>query len=139
VASLFSIYSTNLGLGSLREPGPGLFPFLMSLLLISFSLILFIQSLTGREGSDTGAVFWPGMAGAKRILFVLIGLFVYVFILEYLGYLLSTFLLVFFLMKFVEPQKWTTTFLGAFLIAFLSYLIFERWLRANLPSGPLGF
>lgn len=141
VAGLFCLGGIELGLGSYDEPGPGFFPFLMSIFLFSFSLILFISSLKKVKQLDriVSSRFWPESDGIKRILFALGSIFMYVFMLNYLGFPLTTFFFMFFLLKFFHTYKWITVFLGAGLTAGLSYAIFELWLKAHLPVGPLGF
>jgi len=130
-----------LRLGTLSEPEPGFFPFLMSVLLIILSLILLLSSLKkgGKLSPAESKEFWPEIDGTKRILFVIISLFAYAFTMNYLGFVIATFCYIFFLMRFVFPLKWITVFLGAGLTTGISYAIFELWLKANLPVGPLGF
>lgn len=141
VGVLFCTGSIRLGLGTISEPGPGFFPFLMSAFLISFSLIKIISSLKkgGEVPIDTSKGYWPERDGIKRIAFVFILLFMFTIALNYLGFVLTTFLFIFSLLRFVDPQKWQTVFLTTVLTTVLSYAIFEIWLKANLPEGLLGF
>ena len=137
----FCIGSITMGLGSLTEPGPGFFPFVMSACLIFFSLIHFISwsRKGGQFNSTVSKRFWPETAGIKRIVLVNVFLLLFVFALNYLGFLLSTLLFMFCLLRFIEPQKWVTVFLTTGLFTSLSYIIFQVWLRSNLPRGFLGF
>ncbi len=141
VAALFCGASINLDMGDLHDPGPGFFPFLMSSFIFLFSLLVFIFSLKKGKESDFASPrrYWADRDGLKRILLTVISLFMYVFLLDYLGFVLCTFLLIFFLLRFVEPQRWATVFCGAGLTAALSYTIFELWLKVQMPVGPLGF
>jgi putative tricarboxylic transport membrane protein len=141
IAALFCGGSINLGLGDLRDPGPGFFPFVMSAFIFLFALLVLIFSLTGRKGYDSASEkkFRPEGDGIKRISLTIGALFMYVFLLDYLGFVLCAFLFIFFLLRFIEPQKWTTVFCGAGLTAVLSYTIFEIWLKVQMPIGPLGF
>jgi putative tricarboxylic transport membrane protein len=141
VGVLFCIGSFRLGLGGLGEPGPGFFPFLMSVCLISFSLIHLSSSIkkSGQFNFDVSKRFWPERDGIKRILFTIMSLSVFVIVLNYIGFTLTAFLFIFFLLRFIEPQKWLTVFSITILSTGLSYIIFQLWLKANLPAGPLGF
>ena len=129
------------GLGDLGEPGPGFFPFWMSVSLISFSLVHFFSSL--RKGETTtlpvGLRFWPEGEYIIRIVIIIFLLFMFVIALGYLGFVLTTFLFMFSLLKLIESRKIRTLFLIAGLTTVLSYAIFELWLKANLPKGFLGF
>jgi hypothetical protein len=66
-------------------------------------------------------------------------LLVYALILEKIGFLISTFFLILFLMRLVDPLPWVTSLLGSGLASILSYLLFETWLKAQLPKGIFGF
>ena len=141
VSALFCWGAVDLGLGDLTEPGAGLFPFMISLLLIVFAIGLFAASLRkrGRFSFVEIRKLWPDRDGFRRIGLTVLFLASYVVALNYLGFLLVTFLFIFVLMRFIEPQKWPTVILGSLLTAGVSYAIFEIWLRANLPVGLLGF
>jgi putative tricarboxylic transport membrane protein len=141
VSALFCWEAVDLGLGNLMEPGAGLFPFLISLFLILLAIGLFAASL--RKGGRFSFIeirkSWPDRNGFRRIGLTVLFLASYVLALNYLGFLLTTFLFIFLLLRFIEPQKWPTVILGSLLTAGGSYAIFEIWLRANLPVGLLGF
>jgi putative tricarboxylic transport membrane protein len=141
VGVMFLIGSIDLGLGSLDEPGPGFFPFVMAACLISFSSIHFVFSLIkGRKFNvSTRQRFWPEDDGIKRILLTVVFLIGYVLCLNHLGFVLTTLLFMFVLLRFVEPQGWLRIFLVGVLTAGLSYAIFQAWLKSNLPVGFLGF
>lgn len=141
VSALFCRESLDLGLGDFTEPGAGFFPFLTSLILIFLSAGLFAVSLRKRWGFNFLEVrkHWSDRDGFRRISLTVLFLGSYVVALNYLGFALTTFLFIFLLLRFIEPQKWPTVVLGSLLTAAGSYAIFEIWLRANLPVGFLGF
>lgn len=141
MAILFLKGSISLGLGSFSDPGPGLFPLIISCSLITFSSGLIISSLTKRGGLNftLGDRFWPELDGIKRISLSLIALIVYALIMTRLGFVITTFFFMIFLLRFIEPQKWFTIFFTASITSFLAYVIFGFWLQTQLPVGPLGF
>jgi len=65
-----------------------------------------------------------------------IALLAYAVGMEYLGFLISTFLFIAFLLKFIEPQRWTVVLFGSILASGVSYCIFELILQVQLPKGP---
>lgn len=73
------------------------------------------------------------------MLYVLIPLILYGIVLESLGYLLSTFLLMAFLLYSIEVKQWYLVVLAASASSFLSYALFALWLDVRLPKGVLGF
>ncbi len=74
----------------------------------------------------------------KKIISVLLSLTVYAALLERLGFLISTFLLVAFLLRSIETKKWSGTIFVALISALMSYALFELWLHTRLPKGILG-
>jgi len=137
----FCIGSISMGLGRLNDPGPGFFPFLMSGCLILFASIHFISLLKKGEkfNSAKSERFWPEREGFRRLCFTIVSLFLYIIAIHYLGFIMTTFLFMFFALRFVEPQKWVTVFFITSLTTGLSYAIFQLWLKTNLPEGFLGF
>ena len=53
VSILVMFSSLSYGLGTARKPGPGLYPFVVGLLILPLSLSLFIASL---KGGDKGPI-----------------------------------------------------------------------------------
>ena len=139
VYTVISAY--RLGLGRFREPGPGFIFFLAALLLIFLSTIdlgmnLIGKSKTGKDKKDEP--IWSGVRWQK-VLLVLAGLSLYTYVLNFLGFLLSTFLLMIFLFKLVEPTRWWISILASFITILFSHGIFQLWLKVPFPSGILGF
>lgn len=139
------IYTTisayRLGLGSFRQPGPGFIFFLMALLLTLLSAVdlgtTFIgKSKGGKENPDEP--LWLRVRW-RKILLIIAGMSVYIYVFNFLGFLLSTFLLLIFLFKAVEPTKWWVSILASFITMLLSYGIFGLWLKVPFPQGILWF
>jgi len=63
----------------------------------------------------------------------------FVIALNHLGFVVTTLLFMFLLLKFIEPRKTRTVLLIACLTTVFAYGIFELWLNTNLPRGFLGF
>ena len=126
-----------IGIGTWRYPGPGFFPFGTGIILASLCLGLYLKatrkSLGGVEES------WYIKARWKKLVLILVILSGYAFILEKLGFILSTFLLLFFLFRFVEAQRWIVTIAGSLIVSLVSYGVFDKWLKMQLPKGIWGF
>ena len=122
-----------LRLGSFRVPGPGLYPLILGLVTILLSLFLFIPRGVKRQGSS------PFAGGTtKRVAGVYAVMLLYLAVLEYVGFLLASFLLVFFLFAVVGGGPLTRAVLRAFLVTALAYLLFGVILKGQLPKSPLG-
>lgn len=125
--------STKLPFGTGHNPGPGFFPWWTSLALALLALILLAQALTSRSRSV------PDERSSRiaKVALLLVGLGAYTFLLEPLGYLLSTFLLVLFMLRVTDPQRWAVALSMAAITAVGSYVVFAVWLSVPLPPGPL--
>ena len=81
---------------------------------------------------------WQGRRWQKTIL-ILASLTVYTFLLEPLGYLATTLLLMVYLFKGIEPQKWGVAIFGALVSSGVTYVLFKTLLQIQLPSGIFHF
>lgn len=138
---LFAIYicieSLRLPLGSWRDPGPGFLPLGAGICLGILSAIAFSQARSRVEERARGG--WYSEERWKSLLLILAVLFTYALFLDFLGFLVSTFILLLMLFRFVEPQKWVVAVGGSALASIASYVVFELWLKTQLPKGILGF
>jgi len=125
----------ELEVGTPRNPGSGFMIFGAACVLGLLALRQFIKSLysKGREVEGSEAIHW------KRIASVILANIIYIFLLQPVGYLLSTFLLMGFLFQVHEKGRWFSAVWGAGLTSFSSYLIFSRILQLNLPRGLIPF
>ena len=129
--------SLRLGVGALRNPGPGFIPFLASLGLAFFCCLLMAFKLTakkqaGRRENGTRDTAW------ENPLIVIAALAVYGLVLGKLGYLLTTFGLMMVLFSRGE-MKARTILLGSLIASLASYFLFAYLLGTPLPRGILGF
>ncbi len=128
----------HLGLKLDREMGPGFFPLLAGGILASLSIILFVQSLP-REPSPSREPFWAARRSWIKIFVTLFVLGLYPVVIGRLGFFLSSLGLVIFLFGGIARLRWWVAGFGGILTTIAFYVVFEIWLKANLPYGPLGF
>jgi putative tricarboxylic transport membrane protein len=125
--------SIRIDLGNLKKPGTSFFPFLGGIVLLLLSLgLVFKFYLSKRELSedqDDKTIRW------RNVILVALLILVYTYVLDYLGYLISTFILMAFLFRSVEYQPWWIVFVGAVCSSGFSYLLFQVWLKVELPRG----
>jgi putative tricarboxylic transport membrane protein len=122
----------NLKLGSLRSPGPGFFPFWGGVVLGLLSFVLLLNSLKSR-----GSLSLPGLK-SSALLLVTAALLAYLLLLETLGFVTITFLFLF-LLFLMEYKGWLFSAVTAAMGAVSSYVLFQLWLKTQLPAGPFGF
>jgi putative tricarboxylic transport membrane protein len=129
--------ASKLPFGRLSSPQPGFFPLLLAIFLGLFSLVLIAEAIGGtkkgsRDSSGESAIW-------KRIVLAVGALIVFGVLFERLGYVISTFLLIAFLLRVVEQQNWSLALVVAFFTSLATYLVFGLLLNTPLPGGLLGF
>lgn len=133
---LFSLYvcfeSWRLGVGSFFRPGAGFFPFYSSVLLGGLSLILGLLTLRGKPGKGEP---WTDVGNTVPVSLAVLG---FALLLTSLGFALTTFLFIFFLLRAVERRGWMFSALSALFITAAFYVVFGFWLKSQLPAGILG-
>jgi heme A synthase len=134
-----AVGAIRLGIGSVRQPGPGFIFFLAGLLLVSLSIVDLGKSLVRVSKTDPGQEpLWSGVRWPK-VLLVFIGMSVYLYIFKFLGFFVCTFLLMIFLFKAVETTKWWASILGSLITILIVHGIFKVWLKVPFPAGVFGF
>ena len=124
----------DLGTGTLQEPGSGFMFFWVGALMTGLSLAILFPSLGHRDAGDSWRALW-GHVRWKKLLSILGALFVYAYALKFLGFIPSTMVLLVFLFKAVESQKWSWAIVGAVVSTLAAYGLFHIWLGCQLPRG----
>ena len=102
-------------------------------------MILSLIVLANALRSSEDAVREMGEMNWAKIALVLLALLLYAFFLERLGFVLTTFVLMSFLLGCIEGTNWVRSAGVAAAAALASYAIFELWLKIRLPKGLFGF
>ncbi len=143
-ALLICVGSYRLSLGSLSDPGPGMFPFLAGAALCMLSIIEW-WNISRASRKDTRASaqavepLFANRLGAVKAAAIILALLIYALTMEHLGFILSTTLFIAFLLWMVERQRWYVIVFGAVVSSLTTYLVFKVWLDTALPVGLLGF
>jgi putative tricarboxylic transport membrane protein len=130
--------SVRYGLGPLESPGTGFLPFLAGCAIALLALIGLIQATLKRRKGTGWTPILRGVLWQKPLL-VMAALFAYALLMKPLGFLLCTVLFIGFLLRAVEPQRWSVVIVGAIGTALGAFAIFNVWLKTQLPPGPWGF
>ena len=132
IHSLTYPYKDRLG------PGPGFFPFWMSIITGFLSLGLFLQLTFGKSENGESKSFFPNREGAIRIIFILASLVFVLVFLNPLGFRLSLLLFLFFLPLALGVRNWVVIPIVAIAGSFGVFHVFYYWLKLPLPIGILG-
>ena len=123
--------SIHLSMGRVKHPGPGFLPFGLALCLILLSLALIIKSW---KGDVSLAPFWPKRTWLKPLLGVAILIF-FALVVEWVGFLITTFIFLTIWMGVIERIRWGTIMSISVGTTVVLYLIFRLFLEVPLPMG----
>ena len=130
------ILSNKYGLGSFRNPGPGLMPFLVGLLLFVICLYLLLILLLKMYGRSKTAKENQHQINYWKIVVVLVSMYAYALFLESLGYLIATFILLSILFRSAGSKRWSVIVISSAVTVLITYFVFT-YLGLRFPSGIL--
>ena len=134
---LICLASLPYKLGSLAAPESGLMPFLSGAAMCLLAVIGFVRASLRSQRRERRSPLFKGHAW-QRSLLTLVALLAFQSLLNPLGFALTTVLFIGFLLRAIVPQRWSVVVAVSLLTTLLSYMIFEVWLKAQLPKGPWG-
>jgi hypothetical protein len=127
----------DLGFGRFSGPGPGFVLFWSSLVFGSLSIVLLIRSFTGEKGEKRLSDPFRGLKW-RRVLTVIIAIFVYTSFLDRVGFLLMTFGLLAVLFMLGGVSRWISI-AGALVTVIAAYVVFHFGLQVQFPRGILAW
>lgn len=129
-------FSKKIGTGTLSVPGPGFLPFWSGIGVSCLSVVILLQSVKTRHKGQPQTIgeLWTGQDWRKALMVtaVLLG---YFFIFTRLGFLVSTTGLLIFLFRIIQPMRWMFAAGGALLASVTSFVVFDLFLKVQLPRG----
>ena len=131
------IESIRLKLGTPLMPKPGFFPFLGGALLIGLAVILLVQGLL-RRGKPTPQSS-EVVGELQRPAILIVSMSVYTAVLEPLGYVLPTTILVAVILRVLGVTSWKILGLASIGLSVGAYVLFGKALGIDLPTGVLPF
>lgn len=131
---IVAIISWTHNLGTLARPGPFMLPLLTALCLAATGLYSLLRNLKAKEHNNKKPDE-PLDRSPFKVVAIVLAIGVYTAILSWIGYLVSTFLLLVFLFKAAGFDKWSHIVLAAFLVTAFSYLLFGYALKLRFPPG----
>jgi putative tricarboxylic transport membrane protein len=137
IAIFFIWQSALVPIGGLHKPGPGFMPFWVAVILAMLSIILWVEAALRKTEEEVK--FLSGEGKWSSVIWTVGPLLAYSFLVELLGFILSTLILLFFLFRYIGNQKWWVAITGSFLVTFSAHLIFKVALKVQLPYGILRF
>jgi Tripartite tricarboxylate transporter TctB family len=127
--------SLRLGLWRQNSPGEGLFPFIMSLAMVAFSVAGLARDWIAVQEAQHPVV--GDKRGLLRVAAYLGALVFYAGSLELLGFIVATTISVVFILRRAERYSWLATLALTAGTVIGCQVLFVLWLGAILPTGTL--
>jgi putative tricarboxylic transport membrane protein len=119
-------------------PGPGFFPFWLSMAL-GLLAVLMILKATFRESEPMPEGFFASRAGYLRVGAIVVALAVTTALLDIVGFPLTLLVTTLFLLFALGRPGLIATLLVSAAGSFGCFYLFDRWLKVPLPTGFFGF
>lgn len=133
------LQSTGLKVWGPVGPGAGFIPFVAALFIIVCGILLLLLEFSKGAAKDSKDKFWEHPQAWKRIICILSGFFAMALLMPILGFFLTSFIIMVFLVRVVEHQKLIKVMILSFICCFSLYVFFNYILDIRLPKGPLRF
>lgn len=137
VAAGYFHQAGQLPFGQLARPGPGIWPYVVSIAAMVIAAIGLLESLLKHEDGKTAHVELPTgvdrrRAGAFGVLMV-----VYMLSLQWLGFLLPSFVVVLLTMRLLDREPWWRATLISAIGVGVVYWSFVNLFETRFPTGEL--
>jgi hypothetical protein len=126
--------AARLPFGSINAPDAGFFPLCLAVTLALLSGLIVLSTWL----PETAAAAMPSWRGAGRVTVAVATMVAYVAVIDWLGYLLATALVMLMLLRGIERLTWRTSSAVAVVSVVGSYVLFRR-LGVPLPLGIVPF
>ena len=120
--------------GQNQITGPAFFPGLLALILIGLSVALFISNYMGKDDRSTGLFD----VYAKKAYITMAALFVYLIMINIIGFIIATPIILFGLISFYGMKGYPKVILSSVIITGIIYGAFKVLLAVPLPTGIIG-
>ncbi len=126
------VYALRLGLGSVRQPGAGLFPFVAGVAMLAADAVLVVGSL--RAKADAAAFAFDANAFGKVAVLIAV-MAGWILAMPWLGYVVVTFVGVCVLARVFGLRGWRQPLTLAAFTSLVVYVMFDWLLFLDLPRG----
>ncbi len=143
---IFLIYTTRYPLDTWESPGPAVFPLILGVVLLILAAGQLIRALlapgTPNQRGATGATraasvrnYFRENAGEAKVVALTVLLVLYILMMQWIGFFVSTFLLVILASRLMEAKDWGRPIALAAGVGIFCYLLFVMWLKLSFPQG----
>jgi putative tricarboxylic transport membrane protein len=143
----FLIYTTRYPLDNWENPGPAVFPLFLGAVLLLLAAWQLIRAFLAPKGPGRVRGNEPMMRAVKTFflenqgeakVFVMAALLVsYLLMMQWIGFFVSTFLLVILSSRLMEAKGWARPIALSAGVGLFCYFLFEVWIKLSFPRGIL--
>ena len=134
LSSVYLSYAMQMPFGRLAAPRFGFIPQIVGWAAVALSAFFLAQSLLGK--GDSRAV--KLQTDWKSLAQIVVTIILYILVLPYAGYIISSFLVLFVVLKIGKIDGWVKPLLISVSTSLVFYTIFKMALSVPLPPGILG-
>jgi len=136
ISAVIAFESLRIGIGEWNVPGPGFVPFWAAVIQACLSILLIIVTLNEKPAVSNKK--WYEKVLWQRWGVTLASIIAYTLLLEHLGFIICTLILIITLILTMDRRRWKLALVMGVFASLGSYLVFAVWLKAQLPKGLLG-
>jgi hypothetical protein len=131
------------GLGTFREPGAGFVAAVAGLFIIAVGSVVSVTRGSGPEKEEkvkaiSNSTRMPLVqCPAFKMAYTVAILLFYAIFLNPLGYIVTTFIALFALFYDLSRRRWAVPLFASVVSVAVTYIVFEVWLKSQLPRGIL--
>lgn len=132
IVSAFIFYSStqfNMAFIGNSGLGPDFFPKVIAVILFILSALLFVGSI---KNKDKKSIYNPNM---KYTFMVIFAFAVYIFLIDRIGYLVSTVIFAFVVITILKSKSKVLNIIFAIVFPIALYLLFTYAFKVSLPAG----
>lgn len=133
------VFSLRMPIGTFRNPGSGLFPLCLGILLMLLSALFFFQIYVKHRPKAKNEIgLFGGPSSVRQVVLFFGAIALATLLFKPLGYPLMCFLLMFALLKILGVKGWIFSLVLSLLTSVASYFLFVQGLKIPLPKGWIG-
>lgn len=137
VGLVYGGMALNMPRGILSYPGPGLFPMIIGVFLITTALGCLLQEILPRKRGANLDSATPGDRNIKKTFQLMALMIGYILVLKTVGFPISIFAFLLVAIRIFGFRRWFPALAMAAVIAVIAYVSFIVWLKVPLPLGIL--
>ena len=143
IAIIYSLDALTLPMGTLRAPNMGFVPLIIGIGTLGCCVLLIVMDCLSSGESEAAVVFSEEeeeepegeSTGYKKPGIIAGALLVYPILFTTLGFVLSTFCLLFLALRVMEYKSWRVSLLTAVISIIVTYAVFAGALGVYFPNG----